>query len=71
MNQAITDYHEDDEGHWVAQLACGHHQHVRHDPPLVDRQWVTTTAGRVSMLGQTLRCIKCDQSAPIDERPKP
>ena len=41
MKQPITGYHKDDENHWVAQLACGQNQHVRHDPPWVNRNWVT------------------------------
>lgn len=69
MHQPITHYHQDDEGHWVAQLACGHNQHVRHDPPLVSRPWVLTEDGRASMLGQVLDCKKCDESAPPDDRP--
>ncbi|MFA7386564.1 MAG: DUF3565 domain-containing protein, partial [Thiohalobacteraceae bacterium] len=28
MNQQITGFHKDDERHWVAELACGHDQHV-------------------------------------------
>lgn len=50
----------DDQGHWVARLGCGHRQHVRHDPPLVERPWVTTDAGRRGRLGQTLDCVRCD-----------
>ena len=69
MKQAIIGYHTDDEGHWVAQLACGHNQHVRHDPPMVHREWVTTKTGRKSMLGYQLDCIKCDESAPPDDQP--
>lgn len=69
MQQPITGYHRDDEDHWVAQLACGHNQHVRHDPPLVEREWVTTEQGRAKMLGQVLNCIKCDQGEPLDSRP--
>ena len=66
MQQPITGYHQDDEGHWVAQLACRHNQHVRHDPPLVTRPWVTTEAGRAAMLGSNLDCIKCDSDEPAD-----
>jgi len=51
MQQAITGYHLDNEQHWVAELVCGHFQHVRHQPPLVTRDWVTSSAGRDSMLG--------------------
>tara|TARA_R110002072_G_scaffold284006_1_gene447819 strand:- start:35802 stop:36053 length:252 start_codon:yes stop_codon:yes gene_type:complete len=54
--QPISGYHRDDEGHWVAQLACGHNQHVRHDPPLVHREWVKSAAGRESMIGFELGC---------------
>ena len=32
-SQAITGFHEDEFNEWVAQLACGHFQHVRHNPP--------------------------------------
>ena len=68
MKQAIVGYHQDDEEHSVAQLACGHFQHVRHDPPLVSRPWVLTEAGRVSRLGEILVCKKCVQGAPIDAK---
>jgi len=59
LQQTIIGYHFDDEGHWVAQLACGHNQHVRHDPPMVHREWVLSSAGRDSMLGFQLQCKKC------------
>ena len=70
MKQPITGYHKDDENHWVAQLACGHNQHVRHDPPWVNRPWVTAVEGRRSMLGSELDCKKCDDGAPTDDRPE-
>jgi membrane carboxypeptidase/penicillin-binding protein len=38
----ITGFTTDDEGHWVAELECGHRQHMRHRPPFESRQWVTT-----------------------------
>ena len=69
MQQPITGYHTDDEGHWVAQLACGHNQHMRHNPPWQERPWVITPEGREGMLGSRLECKKCDQGAPKDERP--
>ena len=46
--QCIVGYHTGDENHWVAELDCGHFQHVRHDPPVVSRPWVLTQAGRTS-----------------------
>jgi len=60
MKQPIVGFHQDDEGHWVADLRCGHGQHVRHDPPWQVREWVTTRAGRESRLGVELDCRRCD-----------
>jgi hypothetical protein len=67
MRQPIVGYHRDDESHWVAELACGHNQHVRHDPPWTVREWVTTAAGRASMQGYKLDCVKCDRGEPADD----
>jgi tellurite resistance-related uncharacterized protein len=50
----------DDDGHWVALLDCGHRQHVRHDPPLVERPWVLAEEGRRGKLGGELDCVRCD-----------
>lgn len=66
MKQNIVAYHQDDEEHWVAELVCGHFQHVRHDPPMVSRPWVLTMQGRDEMLGYELECKKCDD-APVDK----
>ena len=55
----IVAFHTDDEGHWVADLECGHTQHVRHDPPWQDRPWVITAAGRGAHLGKILLCTVC------------
>ncbi len=60
MLRAITGFHLDDEGHWVAELDCGHGQHVRHNPPWFVRTWVTTEEGRRTALGKTLDCRLCD-----------
>lgn len=61
MRRAITGYHTDDLGDPVAELACGHGQHVRHKPPMSTRPWVTTEEGRASMLGVELDCVRCDR----------
>jgi hypothetical protein len=66
MKQAITGFHTDNERHWVAELRCGHFQHVRHKPPFINRPWVTSQAGRNGMLGHELNCKKCDIGAPQD-----
>jgi tellurite resistance-related uncharacterized protein len=60
MQRAMTGFVTDADGHWVALLSCGHRQHVRHDPPLVERPWVTTERGRLDRLGQFLDCVRCD-----------
>ena len=67
MEQSIIGYHQDPEHYWVAELACGHFQHVRHDPPMTTRPWVLTKTGRTSMLGYKLQCKKCDIGAPKDQ----
>jgi len=67
MKQTIIGFHTDQENHWVAQLACEHFQHVRHNPPWMNRLWVTTDEGRETMLGYQLNCIKCDNGAEKDK----
>ena len=37
MLRPIDGFHQDEEGHWVAELRCGHGQHVRHAPPFWQR----------------------------------
>ncbi|MCT8987282.1 DUF3565 domain-containing protein [Shewanella phaeophyticola] len=66
MQQQIVGYHLDEELHWGAELACGHFQHVRHDPPWTVREWVTTERGREQHLGIRLNCKKCDREQPVD-----
>jgi hypothetical protein len=61
VKRKIVDFHQDEEGHWVADLECGHGQHVRHNPPWLTRPWVITPEGRQSRLGVILECKKCDE----------
>ena len=61
MKRAIAGFEIDAEGHWVARLACGHTQHVRHEPPLTDRPLVLTEAGRAQLVGVELDCRLCDE----------
>jgi hypothetical protein len=61
VRQAIVGFCQDEQQHWVAMLACGHTQHVRHDPPWTLREWVTTKDGRTSRLGSMLLCKLCDE----------
>jgi tellurite methyltransferase len=62
MDRTITGYHRDDEGEWVAELSCGHNQHVRHRPPFQVRPWVTDEDGRSARLGTVLGCPRCDRA---------
>lgn len=61
MNRKIVGFHLDEHGDWVADLDCGHGQHVRHRPPMSVRPWVTTEEGRKGRLGSGLNCIRCDE----------
>lgn len=60
MERKITGYHLDENGDWVAELDCGHGQHLRHKPPFFNRPWVETPEGREGMLGTVLNCVLCD-----------
>jgi hypothetical protein len=55
----IVGFEQDTEGDWVAVLECGHGQHVRHNPPWINRPWVITAEGRAQAVGRTLECAKC------------
>ena len=67
MMHRIIGFHTDEEGDWVAELACAHFQHVRHRPPWINRPWVETAEGRAWALDQELNCLKCDRSEPVDK----
>ena len=61
MKQAIIGFHKDEADDWVADLACGHTRHVRHNPPWMNRPWVTTPEGRQGFRGTRLNCKTCDE----------
>jgi tellurite methyltransferase len=61
MKRHIAGFHRDADSHWVAELDCGHGQHVRHDPPFVERPWTQTEEGRASRIGTMLDCVRCDR----------
>ena len=61
MLQPIEGFHQDAAADWVAELRCGHGQHVRHKPPFWTREWVLTPEGRASRLGTELACVCCDR----------
>lgn len=63
MNRKIIGFDKDEQGDWVANLECGHRQHVRHQPPLISRPWVMTPEGRASRFGAELNCKHCDEAS--------
>lgn len=63
MLRQIIGFHQDEHGDWVADLECGHTQHVRHRPPWINRPWVLSPEGRARHLGKTLRCKHCRETA--------
>ena len=61
MDRTIVGFREDDGGTWIADLECGHSQHIRHQPPFKLAPWVLEDEGRASRIGQPLECRLCDQ----------
>ena len=60
----IVDFHEDGAGQWVADLECGHAQHMWHDPPWQHRPWTRTPEGRASFIDVEIECPLCDRPEP-------
>ncbi|MEO4046271.1 DUF3565 domain-containing protein [Pseudomonas sp. CAU 1711] len=58
----LQGFHQDEDGHWVAELSCGHTQHLRHQPPWQNRAWVTDPAERLRHIGQPFPCGWCAQT---------
>jgi hypothetical protein len=59
VEQRIVGFRQDVEQHWIAELECGHTQHVRHTPPWQVRPWVLTAEGRGARIGAYLPCQAC------------
>ena len=66
MLQKIIGFHQDEFGDWVADLACQHTQHVRHNPPFQNRPWVIDPQQRAQYIGYELNCIECDEANNLD-----
>lgn len=62
MQRAMTGFHLDDEGDWVAELSCLHSQHVRHRPPFREAAWIEDEAQRHTRVGEPLDCRLCDRA---------
>ncbi|WP_447788361.1 MULTISPECIES: DUF3565 domain-containing protein [Pseudomonas] len=62
----ITGFHQDENGHWVAELSCGHTQHLRHQPPWQSRAWVLDPLLRNEKIGQPFDCGWCAQGSVSD-----
>ena len=60
MERPIVGFHIDETGDWVAELDCGHHRHVRHNPPWEDHTWILEEESRRAHLGTALPCGRCD-----------
>jgi hypothetical protein len=67
MKRRITGFRQDEQGDWIAELDCGHRQHVRHKPPWTNHPWVTSPEGRQSKVGQELDCKLCSTAPPPHE----
>lgn len=61
MKQALTGFRRDDAGEWVAELSCGHDQHMRHRPPFQLREWVLSPEGRAKRACEPVECPLCDR----------
>ena len=57
--QRIIGFRQDQEQEWIAELECGHAQHVRHDPPWQVFPWILDAAGRAAHIGTPLFCRWC------------
>ena len=49
MQRMIIGFPQDEAQDWVADVACGQQQHVRHTPP---RKWRPNTAHRLTLLSR-------------------
>lgn len=64
MRSKILRFHQDDAGDWIAELSCGHHRRVRHEPPWTNRPWILSPEGRASFVGRELTCALCAPRSP-------
>ncbi|MDQ0122353.1 hypothetical protein J2W17_001298 [Pseudomonas lini] len=66
QGSTVTGFHQDEDGHWVVELSCGHTQHLRHQPPWQSRAWVLNPLLRHEKIGQPFACGWCAQGSVSD-----
>ena len=65
----IAAFRQDADRDWIADLACGHSQHVRHRPPWQNRPWVESDEERQAKLGAAIECLACEMpQVPVGSR---
>jgi hypothetical protein len=73
-NSVLIGFRQDEDGHWVALLSCGHTQHLRHQPPWQSRPWVLDPQQRLQKIGTRFRCGWCanatDDDSLVHEAPR-
>jgi hypothetical protein len=62
----IIGFRQDEQGHWIVELSCGHTQHVRHSPPWQSREWVLDPLTRQKKIGHSFHCGWCAREADKD-----
>ncbi|HVT10186.1 MAG TPA: cupin domain-containing protein [Polyangia bacterium] len=65
MRTSIAGFRQDPAGDWIADLACGHRQHVRHRPPWQLRPWIDDPAARAARVGAPIDCPLCEAARPM------
>ena len=63
MGRRIAGFYQGEESFWVAELECGHKQHVRHNPPMTLSHWVNDEKGRKERVGTFLLCKVFDSES--------
>ncbi|WP_273537770.1 DUF3565 domain-containing protein [Pseudomonas sp.] len=64
----LLGFKQDEHGHWIALLSCGHTQHLRHQPPWQSRAWVLDAERRGQQLGQPFDCGWCRQQIRLTDK---
>lgn len=62
MKRKILSFHQDELDDWVADLECGHTQHVRHNPPWQERLWVIYLARVYRLVSERFHLSEWDAS---------